>query len=164
MPWAQRVEPADPVPPAWHDRVAFLPELRFRQTMLGDQHQIQMPINDDGGRFIGVLYLYRGTIRESLLQRLSRGDQRLFERMERVSEPRRRPAGILFADLEASGDLSRRVSSRGYFGLIRDLTDLIDSSVIAREGSSASTPGTADRHSSSPATSTARSPQPREQP
>jgi class 3 adenylate cyclase len=54
--------------------------------------------------------------------------------MARVSEPDRRPAGILFADLEASGPLSRRLSSRGYFHLIRDVTDLIDSSVVARDG------------------------------
>ena len=71
---------------------------------------------------------------ESLLTRLGRGDQRLFERMDRVSEPGSRPAAILFADLEASGVLSRRLSSRGYFDLIRDLTDLIDTSVVDRDG------------------------------
>ena len=54
--------------------------------------------------------------------------------MDRVSEPGRRTAAILFADLEASGVLSRHLSSRGYFELIRDLTDLIDTSVIARDG------------------------------
>ena len=97
-------------------------------TMLGDQSQVQVRINDDAGRFIGVLYLYRATLPESLLHRLGRGDPRLFERMERVSEPAGAPRGILFADLEASGALSRRLSSRGYFDLIRDLTDLIDSS------------------------------------
>jgi class 3 adenylate cyclase len=71
---------------------------------------------------------------ESLMARLGRGDQRLFERMDRVREPGKRAAGILFADLEASGDLSRRLSSRGYFDLISGLTDLIDSCVVAREG------------------------------
>ena len=131
---AARVEPIEPAPRAWHDTVAFPPDLRFRRTMLGDQHQVQVRLNDDAGQFIGVLYLYRGTLGESLLQRLGRGDQRLFERMDRVSDPGRRPAGILFADLEASGALSRRLSSRGYFDLIRDLTDLIDSSVIAGDG------------------------------
>jgi len=65
---------------------------------------------------------------------LGRGDPRLFERMDRVSDPARRPAGILFADLEASGAHSRRLSSRGYFDLIRDITDLIDSRVVARDG------------------------------
>jgi len=133
-PYAAPVEPAATAPRAWHDRVSFPPNLRFRRTMLGDQEQAQLRINDDAGRFIGVLYLYRGTLPESLLNRLGRGDPRLYERMERVSEPGRRPAAILFADLEASGDLSRRLSSRGYFEVIRDLTDLMDSCVVARDG------------------------------
>ena len=121
--------------PAWHDIVSFpedlaLPPVRCSAT----RTRLQVRINDDAGRFIGVLYIYRGTVPESLLHRLGRGDPRLFERMDRVSEPGRRPAGILFADLEASGALSRRLSSRGYFDLIRDVTDLIDSSVVARDG------------------------------
>jgi class 3 adenylate cyclase len=40
----------------------------------------------------------------------------------------------LFADLEASGELSRRLSSRGYFDLVVGLTDLIDSQVIKQGG------------------------------
>ncbi len=133
-PLALQVEPVEVAPRAWYDRVAFGADLRFRRSMLGDQNQVQVRINDDAGRFIGVLFIYRGTVPESLLNRLGRGDPRLFERMERVSEPARRPAGILFADLEASGALSRRLSSRGYFDLIRDLTDLIDAAVVARDG------------------------------
>ena len=131
---AVNVEPVEAAPRAWHDRVSFPPDLRFRQTMLGDQHQIQLRISDDSGKFIGILFINRSTVPESLMNRLGRGDARLFDRMERVSEPARRSAGILFADLEASGVLSRRLSSRGYFDLIRDLTDLIDTSVIARDG------------------------------
>jgi class 3 adenylate cyclase len=132
--YAARVEPVATAPRAWHDTVSFPPNLRFRQMILGDQEQAQVWISDDAGRFIGVLYLHRGTLPESLLNRLGRGDPRLYERMERVSEPGRRPAAILFADLEASGDRSRRLSSRAYFELIRDLTDLIDSCVVARDG------------------------------
>jgi class 3 adenylate cyclase len=132
--YAARVEAVEKAPRAWHDTVSFPSELRFRRMMLGDQHQVQVRINDDSGRFVGVLYVYRGTMGDTLLHRLGRGDERLFKRMERVSEPGRRAAGILFADLEASGDLSRRLPSRGYFDLIRSLTDLIDSSVIAHEG------------------------------
>lgn len=133
-PFAAEVEPADSVPRAWYDRVSFPTNLRFRRSLLGDQHQVQLRINDDDGRFIGVVWLYRGMLPDSLLHRLGRGDPRLYERMDRVSEPGRRTAAILFADLEASGVLSRHLSSRGYFDLIRDLTELIDSSVIAREG------------------------------
>ncbi|MBK5111528.1 MAG: adenylate/guanylate cyclase domain-containing protein [Thermoleophilia bacterium] len=133
-PFATEIDPVEPAPRAWHDTVSFPSDLGFRRTMLGDQNQVQMRISDDAGSFLGVLYLYRSTVPESLLQRLGRGDPGLFERMDRVSEPGRRPAGILFADLEASGVLSRRLSSRGYFDLIRGLTDLIDSSVISSSG------------------------------
>ena len=133
-PFAAEIEPVESVPRAWYDRVAFPANLRFRRTMLGDQHQVQLRISDDEGRFIGVVYLYRGILPESLLHRLGRGDPKLFERMDRVSEPGRRTAAILFADLEASGVLSRHLSSRGYFALIRDLTELIDTSVITHDG------------------------------
>ena len=133
-PYAAETEPVESAPRAWYDLVSFPDNLRFRRTMLGDQHQVQLRISDDEGRFIGMVFLYRGVLPESLLQRLGRGDPELFERMDRVSEPGRRTAAILFADLEASGVLSRHLSSRGYFELIRDLTDLIDTSVIAHDG------------------------------
>ena len=133
-PYAAEIEPVESVPRAWYDRVSFPANLRFRRSMLGDQHQVQLRISDDEGRFVGVVFLYRGILPESLLHRLGRGDPQLFERMDRVSEPGRRTAAILFADLEASGVLSRHLSSRGYFELIRDLTDLIDTAVIAHDG------------------------------
>ncbi len=133
-PFAAEIKPVESAPRAWHDRVAFPANLRFRRSLLGDQQQVQLRISDDSGQFIGVVYLYRGVVPESLMQRLGRGDPQLFERMDRVREPGRRSAAILFADLEASGVHSRHLSSRGYFELIRDLTDLIDSSVLARVG------------------------------
>ena len=58
----------------------------------------------------------------------------MYERMDAVTIPARRPASILFADLEASGDLARRLSSRGYFELVSQLTDLIDSQVVEHYG------------------------------
>ena len=133
-PYAAEIEPAESAPRAMYDRVSFPANLRFRRSMLGDQHQVQLRISDDEGRFIGVVVLYKGALPDSLLHRLSRGDQQLYERMDRVREPGRRTAAILFADLEASGVLSRHLSSRGYFELIQDLTDLIDTSVIAHDG------------------------------
>jgi class 3 adenylate cyclase len=136
-PAAELAEQTDPIgvaPRAWHDRVSFPSDLRFRRFMLGDSNQMQVRLNDDEGRFLGILWQQRGALPESLMALLGRGDERLFERMSRVSEPARRPAAILFADLEASGALSRRLPSRGYFELIRDLTDLIDSSVVDLDG------------------------------
>lgn len=135
-PFAAEVPPIDRLPRAWHDRISFPSDrkLRFQRSMLGDQNDLALRINDDDGRFVGVMVLYRSVVPEELMQRLGRGDPSLFERMDRVSEPARRTAAILFADLEASTALSRRLSSRGYFELIRDLTDLIDSSVVAHTG------------------------------
>jgi class 3 adenylate cyclase len=135
-PFAAELAPAERAPRAWYDRISFPPNQRFRfqRSMLGDQNDLALRINDDAGRLIGVLLLYRSAIPEELLLRLGRGDPGLFERMDRVSEPARRPAAILFADLEASTSLSRRLSSRGYFELIRGLTDLIDSAVVAHTG------------------------------
>jgi class 3 adenylate cyclase len=135
-PFAAEIPPAERAPRAWHDRISFPPNrrMRFQRSMLGDQNDLALRINDDDGGFIGVLVLYRSVVPEELMQRLGRGDAGLYERMDRVSEPARRPAAILFADLEASTALARRLSSRGYFELIRDLPDLIDSSVVNRNG------------------------------
>lgn len=93
-----------------------------------------MRINDDAGDFVGVLRLVSPDAPDSLLARLARGDRAMHERMDAVMIPARRPASILFADLEASGELSRKLSSRGYFDLVGRLTDLIDSQVIKQGG------------------------------
>ena len=134
--FAAEIAPAERPPRAWHDRIAFptTQRFRFQRSMLGDQNDLALRINDDAGNLVGVLLLYRSALPEELVLRLGRGDPGLFERMDRVSEPARRAAAILFADLEASTALSRRLSSRGYFELIRNLTDLIDSSVVANTG------------------------------
>jgi class 3 adenylate cyclase len=129
-----RTQPAARVPRAWQHTVSFPPGHDLRRSVLRDLTFLELRVNDDQGEFLGVARLVRAALPEGLLTVLGRGDRRLFERMDRVSEPGRRAAGILFADLEASGALSRRLSSRGYFDLIRDLTDLIDSSVIAHAG------------------------------
>lgn len=135
-PFAAEIEPAERAPRAWHDRIVFPSNRRFRfhRSTVGDQNDLALRINDDTGQLIGVLVLYRSAVPEELMMRLGRGDLGLFERMDRVSEPARRAASVLFADLEGSTAQSRRLSSRGYFELIRDLTDLIDSSVVTHTG------------------------------
>lgn len=112
----------------------FASHIRVRERMLGDGSQLYIRLTDDEGEFIGVLVLEKPNLPDSLILSLARGDKDLFDRMEQVSEPAKRPAAILFADLEASGDLSRRLSSRGYFELVRELTDLIDDSVVSGGG------------------------------
>jgi class 3 adenylate cyclase len=89
---------------------------------------------DESGSLVAVVEICRPALQATLAARFARGEQATLERIGRLSEPARRPAAILFADLEASGDLSRRLSSRAYFELIRSLTDLIDESVTTHDG------------------------------
>lgn len=131
---------------------------RMHHNWLGDIDFLYERLHNESGSLVGVLALSKVAVSSTLAARLARGDVEMFERMSRLSLPERRPAAILFADLEASGDLSRRLSSRAYFGLIRSLTDLINGSVVASGGSSASTPAMADRRCSSPRQAPSRKP------
>jgi class 3 adenylate cyclase len=130
---AARVAPGHLVR-AWSSTHSF-PDLEaLRTSWLGDTTFFDMRINDDAGSFIGVLRLASPDAPDSLLARMARGDRAMHERMDAVRVPARRPASILFADLEASGELSRRLSSRAYFELVGHLTDLIDTQVISQGG------------------------------
>jgi class 3 adenylate cyclase len=131
---AARVKPVDDPPRAWHSSYEMPAELGLRQTVLGDLMFLDVRIDDRAGSFTGVLRLSRSTMPDALLARLGRGDRSLFERMDRVRQPARRQAAILFADLGSSSVLSRRLSSRGYFDLISGVTNLMDASVIAHTG------------------------------
>ncbi len=130
---AASVEPGELIR-AWSSTYSFPDDKDLRTSWLGDITFFDMRINDDAGAFIGVLRLETPDAPESLLARLARGDRAMHERMDAVMIPAQRPASILFADLEASGVLSRRLSSRGYFELVGHLTDLIDSEVIKQGG------------------------------
>lgn len=131
---AARVEPTTSPPRAWSSTHQFPDVEGLRTSWLGDVTFVDVRINADDGSLLGVMRLSTGDVADSLLLRLARGDQEMYERMAAVSEPARRSASILFADLEASGELSRRLSSAAYFELVRSLTDLIDENVIAEGG------------------------------
>ena len=60
-------------------------------------------------------------LRPTLVSLLARGDEAMYERMAHLVEPGRRQAAILFADLQDSGDLSRRLPTPRYFDLIRTI-------------------------------------------
>ena len=94
---------------------------------------IAIRIHDDAGEVVGTANAYSPALSSSILDLLARGDERMFERMSRLMEPGRREAAILFADLQASGTLSRRLSSAAYFRLISDLTTAIDG-VVGEHG------------------------------
>lgn len=91
-------------------------------------------LHGDGGEFLGTLFVYAPGLRPRLVTLVARGDQGMFERMARLIDPGRRRAAILFADLQGSSALSRRLPSGAYFDLIRTLTTAIDGAVIERSG------------------------------
>lgn len=62
------------------------------------------------------------------------GDPGHFGRMRSVAKPSRQPAAILFADLEASSPLARRLSTASYFALVRRLARAADQCVIDAGG------------------------------
>lgn len=91
-------------------------------------------VRGDRGELIGQFTIYSARLPPRLLTLLTRGDEAMFERMARLVEPDRHAAAILFADLQASGALSRRLPSAAFFKLIRSVTTAIDDVVLVRRG------------------------------
>lgn len=116
--------------PAWTSVVDFTGE----PIGIGPVRYFGVRPRDGDGNPMGAIYLYGSSLPASLLTLVARGDPQMFERMARLVEPGRRSAAILFADLQASGPLSRRLSSAAYFTLIRDLTTAMDEAIIDQCG------------------------------
>jgi class 3 adenylate cyclase len=120
----------EPAPPLWsyvlaYQRPGFQP---MRISCIGAR------LTDADGTRLGTLNVYTPALPSSVLDLLARGDERMFERMSRLVEPGRRAAAILFADLQASGTLSRRLPSAAYFRLISELTTAVDAVIVELEG------------------------------
>ena len=80
------------------------------------------------------MYIYGSSLPASLLAMVSRGRVTHFERMARLVDPGRREAANLFADVQASGALSRRLPSATYFEFIRDFSTAADDVIIEGGG------------------------------
>jgi class 3 adenylate cyclase len=92
-------------------------------------------VRDDSGLLVGTVVISKPAVGMALLTRITAmGDMRHFERMERMAKPGRRPAAILFADLESSSPLSRRLSTASYFTLGRRMARAADQCVIDAGG------------------------------
>jgi class 3 adenylate cyclase len=87
-------------------------------------------LHDRDGECFGIVRLYSPGLRAGILALVARGDEALLERMAKAVEPAPRPAAVVFADLEASGALSRRLPSAAYFSLLRAITTAVDRVVI----------------------------------
>lgn len=86
---------------------------------------------DPAGRHIGYVNEFRPEAGMSqVFSALALADLRHLDRMTAVSHPDRRPAAILFADLEASAPLSKRISTAQYFAFGRRMVRAVDQCLI----------------------------------
>jgi class 3 adenylate cyclase len=92
-------------------------------------------IRDKSGKVVGTTCLPMTAVGMSTIGTIAAlGDLGHFERMQRVAKAGRRPAAILFADLEGSSPLARRLSTASYFTLGRRLVRAADQCVIDAGG------------------------------
>lgn len=124
-----QVKPKDP-PPVYTDAFEFLhgdlPPTPINET--------NVRIHDVDGSFVGTVIFYAPALPARVLALVARGDEGMFKRMARLTQPGRKQAAVLFADLESSASLSRHLSSAAYFRLIRALTTAIDKVVGEHQG------------------------------
>jgi class 3 adenylate cyclase len=82
----------------------------------------------------GVLELWLPNLSGDLLAALTLADTGHLERLGHVIRSERRPAAILFADLQASTPLARRLSTESYFRLVRRIMRAVDQLVVNNGG------------------------------
>ena len=96
---------------------------------------IAFRIRDDAGRLVGTALISKPAAAMSMIGAMtSSGDLDHFARMMSVSSAARRPAAVMFADLDASSSLSKSLSTASYFRLARRLVTEFDDCVIDAGG------------------------------
>jgi len=94
-----------------------------------------MRLHDRTGALAGFLWIQKPSAGMATIDMITGGgDTRHLDRIYSISEADRRPAAILFADLEASTQLSRTLSTSDYFTLARRLVRAADASVVESGG------------------------------
>ncbi|HMD56685.1 MAG TPA: adenylate/guanylate cyclase domain-containing protein [Solirubrobacteraceae bacterium] len=94
-----------------------------------------IPVRDSDGQLLGTVVLRKPAASMAVLGAMAAsGDLRHFERMQQVAKAGRRPAAVLFADLESSSPLARRLSTASYFALGRRMTRAAEGCVIDAGG------------------------------
>ena len=92
-------------------------------------------VRDERGTVVGTLMQVKPNLGMATIGAMvGQGDPRHFERMNAVAAAGRRPAALLFADLEHSSELARRLSTASYFTFVRRLVRAADQAVIDSGG------------------------------
>jgi class 3 adenylate cyclase len=120
---------AEPAPSAWGVSM----DVKFgSETIRNDA--LMLWVHGPDGHVAGVVTLVKPAVRAAVLGMLALGDARLFERMSGLVAPARRPAAVLFADLESSTALAKHLSTPAYFALIRRMAQRSDRAVVNNGG------------------------------
>jgi class 3 adenylate cyclase len=92
-------------------------------------------LRDATGALVGTALISKPAVGMAALTRMTAlGDLQHFERMDRVAKAGRRAAAVLFADLDSSSPLSRKLSTASYFALVRRLARAADQCVVDAGG------------------------------
>jgi class 3 adenylate cyclase len=92
-------------------------------------------VRDASGRVVGGVCIAKPAVGMATIGMLTgAGDLGHFERMQLVAMAGKRPAGVLFADLEGSTQLAKRLPTASYFTLVRRLTRAADRCVVDTGG------------------------------
>ena len=133
------------VDPIFHDMIDEL-EPRYEPLYSGDNSgsglgdatgvkTVIIRIRDETGRLVGTATWAKPALGMDMVAALlSNADFGHLHRMQVVRTAARRPAAVLFADLEGSTPLSRRLSTASYFSLARRLVRASDRCVIEAGG------------------------------
>jgi class 3 adenylate cyclase len=114
--------------------------LRFRGIYTGagagiDTLTNMLRLRNATGAVVGTALVSKPAVGMAALTRMTAlGDLGHFERMDRVAKAGRRAAAVLFADLESSSPLSRKLSTASYFALVRRLARAADQCVVDAGG------------------------------
>ena len=88
----------------------------------------------DDGAFVGTVWIVVPAVSGTTLSLLASSDHRPLERLTGIVRPARRPGALLFADLEGSTALARRLPAAEYFTLVRRLMTAVDDEIVQRGG------------------------------
>lgn len=92
-------------------------------------------VRDESGDLVGTVIISKPAAGMHVIGSMtSEADPRHLEDMQRMAVAARRPAAILFADLEGSSQLARRLPTSTYFSLGRRLVRVADQCIIDNGG------------------------------
>jgi class 3 adenylate cyclase len=92
-------------------------------------------VRDSSGRLVGTLSISKPSVGMTTIGMLTAaGDLGHFDRLQHLATAGKRPAAILFADVEGSTQLAKRLPTASYFTFVRRLTRAADKCVVDAGG------------------------------